>query len=368
MIRKYVLPLIAAAGLLFAVGTVVRGNQPVPAAAPVAEPAKAPFESYVAGAGLIEASTENIAVGTPVSGIVTGIHVKVGDRVETGAPLFEIDDRDLVAELAVRETNLRSAEANLAKLREMPRREDLPPAEAQLRETEASLADAKNQLKLAESVRDPRAISREDLARRRFAVGVAEARLARASADLEKLRAGAWQPDLEIAAAAVAAARSQVEQTRTEIDRRVVRALEPGQILQVKTRVGEFAQAGMLATPLMMLGNESTLHVRVDVDENDAWRFEPGAQAVAFVRGNPALQTKLRFERTEPYVIPKVSLTGQSSERVDTRVLQVIYSLEDGRLPVYVGQQMDVFISAPSLESAGHAALVARPASEEPRS
>jgi HlyD family secretion protein len=118
----------------------------------------------------------------------------------------------------------------------------------------------------------------------------------------------------------------------------------------------------------MMLGNESTLHVRVDVDENDAWRFEAGAQAVAFVRGNPALQTKLRFERTEPYVIPKVSLTGQSSERVDTRVLQVIYSLEDGRLPVYVGQQMDVFISAPSLESAGHAALVARPASEEPRS
>jgi hypothetical protein len=92
--------------------------------------------------------------------------------------------------------------------------------------------------------------------------------------------------------------------------------------------------------------------VRVDIDQNDAWRFRSGEPAMAFVRGNPELRTPLQFERVEPYVIPKISLTGQSSERVDTRVLQIIYSFDQSGLPVYVGQQMDVFIQAPPAGSA----------------
>jgi hypothetical protein len=59
----------------------------------------------------------------------------------------------------------------------------------------------------------------------------------------------------------------------------------------------------------------------------------------------------MRFVRFEPYVVPKKSLTGDSTERVDTRVLQVIYSFDRGSLPIYVGQQMDVFIDAPDREN-----------------
>jgi RND family efflux transporter MFP subunit len=298
MIRKYVLPLIAAFGLAFAIVSVVRGSQPIPAAPPVAQPAKPPFASYVAGAGINEASTENIAIGSPVGGIVTKVHVKVDDVVKAGDVLFEIDDRDLRAMRL--------------------------PAAARVNEAEANLARSRVLLKLAESVPDKRAISAEDLSNRRSAVAIGEASLL--------------------------AAKAQVEQIDIELDRRQVRALVSGQILQVKTRPGEFAAAGVMATPLMLLGNNDRLHVRVDIDENDAWRFAKGASAVAFVRGNPELETALHFVRTEPYVVPKVSLTGMSSERVDTRVLQVIYSLEEGALPVYVGQQMDVFIQAPPME------------------
>ena len=119
-----------------------------------------------------------------------------------------------------------------------------------------------------------------------------------------------------------------------------------GEVLQVKVRPGEYAQAGPLATPLMLLGDVSKVHVRVDIDENDAWRFRPGAKAQAFVRGNRDLQAALEFVRVEPYVVPKRSLTGESTERVDTRVLQVLYSFDPRELPVYVGQQMDVFVEA----------------------
>jgi hypothetical protein len=95
---------------------------------------------------------------------------------------------------------------------------------------------------------------------------------------------------------------------------------------------------------LILLGNLDKLHVRVDIDENDAWRFQPDAPAVAYIRGNPQFKTDLSFEYVEAYVVPKRSLTGDSTERVDTRVMQAVYSFKRGKLPVYPGQIMDVYI------------------------
>ena len=100
----------------------------------------------------------------------------------------------------------------------------------------------------------------------------------------------------------------------------------------------------MLANAADPARQRDPLHVRVDVDENDAWRVRTGAPAVGFLRGNKEISTPLNFVRFEPYVVPKKSLTGDTTERVDTRVLQVIFSFTRGDLPIYVGQQMDVFI------------------------
>jgi HlyD family secretion protein len=96
----------------------------------------------------------------------------------------------------------------------------------------------------------------------------------------------------------------------------------------------------------MLLGDDTNLHVRVDIDENDAWRFRPCAGAVASARGNPDIKTPLQYVRTDPDVVPKVLLTGDTTQRTDARVLQVVYSFDPKSLPLYVGQQMDVFIEA----------------------
>lgn len=298
MIRKYLLPLLAAVGVAIAIVAVVIDNRQVSAARPAVQAPRPPFAAYVSGAGIIEASSGNIAVGTPVSGIVTAIYVKWGDHVKPGDRLFTIDDRDLQARLL--------------------------PALAKVKEAAARLAQARDQLRLAESVPDRRAISVEEMDNRRSAVAIDEA--------------------------ALVSAQAQVRQIRLEIERRTVRALEPGQILQIRIRPGEFASSSDLAaTPLMLLGSDARLYLRVDVDENDAWRVRPGAEAMAFVRGNPDFRTPLRFERIDPYVVPKTALTGNSTERVDTRVLQVVYSFDPAALPAaYVGQQMDVFIQTAS--------------------
>src|SRR5579864_309001 len=323
MIRKYVLPLLAVLGVAVAIVMVIEGNRTAPVVQPVTQPANAPFSSYIFGPGIVEASTENIAVGTPVSGIVTAVFVKWGDRVRTGGPLFKVDTRDLDSQLLPANAKVKEVEAQLL------------PASAKVKEAEATLAKAENQLKVGEGLEPGVSISAEEMANRRFDVESDKAIIASAQAQVEQINAQ------------VASANAQVGQIEREIALRTIRAPISGRILQMKTRLGEYAQSGVLSTPLMLLGDDTRLHVRVDIDENDAWRFQPCASAMASVRGNPELKATLQYVRTDPDVIPKVLLTGDATQRTDTRVLQVVYSFDPGSLPAYVGQLTDVFIEAP---------------------
>lgn len=317
MLRKYLLPLLAVAGFLFGVFTAVRGNQPPPVTPAVVEPAASPFPAFIAGSGIVEASTRNIEIGTPLSGVVSEVAVQVGDKVRAGDTLFRLDPRQYVAQEAVKRAALAKAKADVG-------------------QAQAELNDAAMLLRLAQAVTDRRAISTEELDRRRNAAAIAKARL-------EAMRAAVEQAEADLAAVA------------TDLDRLTVRAPVNGEVLQVNLRSGEFATAGALSTPLLLLGNLEQLHVRVDIDENDAWRFRRAARAVAYLRGNPKFRVDLQFAYVEPYVVPKKSLTGDSTERVDTRVLQALYRFDPAALPAYVGQQMDVFIEAAAENSAGQA-------------
>jgi HlyD family secretion protein len=341
MIRKYVLPLLAVIGVAAAIAMVMQGNRSAPVPQPVTQPANTPFSSYIFGPGVVEASTENIAVGTPVSGIVTTIYVKWGDHVRTGDPLFKVDSRDLDAQLLPANAKVKEVEAQLL------------PANARVNEAQATLAKAENRLKVGEGLEPGVSISAEEMANRRFDVAINKATLASAEAQVEQIKTQ------------IASAEAQVGQIRAQIELHTIRAPVPGRILQMKMRLGEYAQTGVLSTPLMLLGDDTTLHVRVDIDESDAWKFQPCASAVASVRGNPELKATLQYVRTDPDVIPKVLLTGDTTQRTDTRVLQVVYSFDPGSLPVYVGQLTDVFIEAPTVSAnTAHATNPARPCGE----
>lgn len=300
MIRKVILPIVAVVGLVLAVFTVRASGRKTPATIPVAPPPQASFANYIAGAGLIEASTENIALGTITPGVVMRVDVAVGAVVKKGDSLFAVDDRELNAQLAIEDAAIASANAE----------------------------SANRDREYARLQRAGEAASRDELDK------------------------AYWQA--EIAKAQLTAAKARHQAVLVDLDRRIVKAPVDGTILRVETRVGEYAGTGPVASPLMLIGDVQTLHVRVDVDENDAWRVKPNAAAEAAVRGNGRLRTPLQFVRIEPYVLPKRSLTGESSERVDTRVLQVIYAFDAEAFEkangtkVYPGQQLDVFIEGPS--------------------
>jgi HlyD family secretion protein len=306
--KRLVLPLVGVLATLWATFSIARTHPRRESTQPPAPPPLSDFPSTVAAVGLVEASTENISVGTPLPGVVAKVFVTAGQMVKAGDPLFELDARHLRADLGVKEQARAAARARADVAR-------------------ARLEDLQRQLEFAEQVKDRRAISAEELTRRRSAVQTGGA-------------------ELEEAMAQIAAAGAQAQAAQVELERAVVRAPIDAEVLQVKVRAGEFAPAAPTATPLVLLGRSKPLHVRVDVDEHEGWRVRAGAEGVGHLRGNADVKTPLHFVRFEPFVVPKRSLTGDSTERVDTRVLQVIYRVERDDIPLFVGQQLDVFIDA----------------------
>src|SRR5215471_14841457 len=283
---------LAIAGIGATVVMVARLNGQSPIKPPPIDPSPKPYAVSVAASGIIEAMSDNVAIGVPDSALVAKVHVKVSDTIQEGQPLFTLDTRELQAQLAVNEANTTVAGATLHRL--------------------------EDQLSRFKCVNDPRAVSQDEVRTKEHDVAVAQAQLE--------------------------AARAQVSQNKVRLERLTVLAPRTGTILQVNIRAGEYASA----TPkdaAMILGDVEHLQVRADVDEQNAPRLQAGQAATAYLKGDTTEPIPLEFVRIEPYVIPKVSLTGASTERVDTRVLQVIYSFaRPDKRPVYVGQQVDLFV------------------------
>lgn len=274
---------------------------------PVPPPAK-PFQSSIAGTGLLEALSENVSIGVPVPGLVSEVMVKVSDQVKEGDVLMKIDDRELRAQLVTQKANVAVAKAAVEV-------------------KAANLAKVQDTLDRLNSVGDKRAISMDDLKNRTNDVLVAKA-------------------DAESAKAQLHAAEAAVQASEMLLERLTIKAPRAGSILQVNIRPGEFASTQPRLAPII-LGDLEKLQIRCDIDEQNAVRVRPGMTAKAYVKGDRENAIPLSFVRIEPFVIPKTSLTGSSTERVDTRVLQVIYSLQIPKdRTLYVGQQVDVFMDA----------------------
>jgi HlyD family secretion protein len=308
---RYGTILAAVAGVfaIFGIARLQAERRIPPSTDPPLPPAPRPYAQSVSATGIIESLSENVAIGVPQAGLVTEVKVAVNDRVKSGDILFSLDDRDL-----------RAQELTIRARQEVSR--------AKVVVSDAQLTKLKFQLSRLSSVTDPRAVSLDDLENRRQDVAVAEAQLLGARADL-------------------AATGSELESVALLIERLTIRAPRDGSVIQVNIRAGEFA-ATSPKNPAMIVGETDRLQVRVDVDEQNSIRIRPGQKGHASLKGNPSVTFPLDFVRVEPFVIPKVSLTGAGTERVDTRVLQVIFSLDRPKdPPIYVGQQVDVFIEAP---------------------
>ncbi|WP_336987358.1 efflux RND transporter periplasmic adaptor subunit [Altererythrobacter aquiaggeris] len=311
--NRKILPVIAVVGLILAAIFIWRGLPDRQLEEPDRQPPRATGalanSARVAGSGVVEPSSEIIDVGTALSGLVTDLRVQPGDYVSKGQPLFVVDDRAARA---------RTQEASAA----------IGEARAAIAEAQSAQATARRQLALYRSVDDPAAVSRAEVIRAEGDANAASQRLTLAQSRLR-------------------AAQASANSAQTELGRLTVRAPITGEILAVNIRPGEYvATQGGSGVPFIQMGQTRPLYIRVDIDENEAGRVDLGAAAIVSPRGLAEQQVKADFVRAEPLVVPKRSLTNSAAERVDVRVLQVLYQLPDTDGLFRVGQQIDAFIPA----------------------
>ena len=314
------------------------------------------YDNGVAGVGIIEPASEMIALAIERGGVVNRVDVVAGTFVKTGQPLFAIDARNYEASVAQAEALVAAQDAAIASIDQnlILQRDTIDQATANLDSAEAELARASLDQK-----RYGVLVAGGWASRQRFESVTADHQKANASAAAAKAALASARQQAAVvtsqrheAEAKLAQAQGALRAARADLDKTVVKAPVDGVVLKVNVRLGEYAAAGVLPSALMTMGTVNPLHVRVDIDETDSWRVRPDSPAFARMRGNPEVSVPLRFVRCEPYVLPKRSLSGDTSERVDTRVLQVIYAFAPEDFPAFVGQQVDVFIKSPTRSGA----------------
>ncbi len=311
---RHILPIVGVLALALAIWFVATTQPDRQTTAPAIAPPTAPQAQAgrtVSGAGVVEPSSELIEIGAQRPGLVTQVAVAPGERVTRGQLLLSIDARDASSRLG-------EAQAAVGLARE------------RVDQARVDLAAAQRQYSLYASVRDPRAVAEQQVIDRRSARDQAAARLQVARAELRQ-------------------AEAQASSARTEVGLSDVRAPRSATVLQVNTRTGQYATAGPgpgNQDPLMVLGETNPLHVRIDIDENEIDRVALGSASIVSPRGNSRRRVRALFVRAEPLVRPKRSLTNSSTERVDVRVLQLIYALPADVQGFFVGQQVDAYIPA----------------------
>lgn len=304
---------LASLGLMGAIlFTCMRGTPTLPPPQHLATPSSSPFENSISGNGFVEANTQNIQVGSFSSGIVSQVFVKPGDHVQTKQPLFELDKRSAEAQVALDTVAVETARHAV----------DV---------AEAKRLEANDQYQRAQKVKDGY-LSAEETKKREYAVRQLDASLLGAKTQLKE-------------------AESKLQLSQIALDKLTVLAPVDGLICKVNVRVGEYVSEAIQSQAFVVMGNDQPLHVRVQLDEHDAWRMSKDAKAVAFLPGCDNASIPLIFVRLEPYAGPKQQLSGDSRDIVDTRVVEIIYATQPPlKYPLYVGQQVDVFVEDKTVE------------------
>jgi HlyD family secretion protein len=356
---------LASAGVLIGVASAVYYGIERKAQSPVFNPAPNPYVAGLYANGIVQSDQQNgtnTALYPEVPGTVVQIAVSEGQQVKQGDTLIRLDDSVQRATAEQLRAQAQAAKAALAELRAQPRPESLAVVSAQVEVAEATLKMNKDTFDKLEGVNriTPDLVSRDQLDTAANAVRVATANVAVARRQYDLSKAGAWSYDVQAQTQQYVALDKARRSAEALLEKYTIRAPVDGAVLSIQTAVGSYASAqGTYDTisgsnaPLIIMGGGTgdQLSVRCYIDEILIQRLALSANTPAqlFIRGT-TVSIPLQYVRVQPYVSPKIQLSSGRTERVDLRVLPVIFRLKkpsDVRL--YPGQLVDVYIGEPAV-------------------
>jgi HlyD family secretion protein len=328
---------------------------------PAFSPASNPYPSGIYANGIIEsfqANGSNINIYPEVPGVVVRVLVSEGQQVAAGEPLLQIDDSIQRATVEQLKAQAEAAQAMLAELRAQPRKENLEVVKAQMDAAQASLKTARDTRDKQQSSYDidPASISKDALDTAVNAEKVAQANLEVARRQFELTRAGAWIFDIENQEKQAQALAKQYAASSALLAKYAVKAPVDGIVMSVGATVGSYVSPqGAYDTytqafdPVAVMSTaKGTLAVRCYIDEILIPRLPPTDKldAQMFIRGTN-VKVPLTFVRVQPYVSPKIELSNERQERVDLRVLPLIFRFEPPQgVEVFPGELVDIYVAA----------------------
>jgi HlyD family secretion protein len=357
--RNRILFAISGAGVVLAlVSAYLFAQQPKPQP-PLFSPAANPYAQGIYSEGLIEsdqAQGENINLYPEVNGPITQIQTSEGQLVHRGDALLTIEDS---VQRATTEQLRSQADAALAMLNELkaePRPENLAVANAQVDNAQANLKNVQDALAKQEHSyeMDHRSISMDALDNARNAEKIAATNLEVVRRQYTLIKAGAWIYDVQNQERQYTALSKAYAASAALLAKYTIRAPADGVVLTVQTGAGSYVSPqGAYDSytqgydPLIVMATpQGHLEVRAYIDEIliDRLPDPEKMQAEMFIRGTQT-HVPLNFAHIQPYVSPKIELSDGRQERVDVRVLPVIFRFENSKsLHLYPGQLVDVYV------------------------
>lgn len=330
-----------------------------PALPPVFAPASNPYAKGIYADGILESEQsngKNINIYPEIAGTVQQILVAEGQTIRKGMPLLRIDDSVQRAVVSQRMAEAQAAQTRLQELKAEPRKETLDVADAQVKSAQARLKAAEDTLgkqKAAYEI-NPKSVSKDAFDNAVNAVAVAQANLQVAQRQYDLTKAGAWIYDIRNQERQYNALHSSYLSSQALLAKYTLRAPTDGIVLSINTAIGSYiSPQGVYDTytqgsvPVLVLGTpQSSLHVRCYVDEILVPRLPPPSRMKAQMsRRGSNMRVQLDYVRTQPYVSPKIELSNQRKERVDVRVLTIIFKLHKPQNSnLYPGELVDVYI------------------------
>lgn len=275
--------------------------------------------------GIVE--YEERQLGFELAGRVERVAVRRGDVFADGQVLATIDDAlDRLARGA-RADNVETARQELALLEAGTRREDVAALAAQVRAAAASENLLRKVAERARALHDTNSISQTELDRANADLERATGERKSAEQRLAALQHGARTEELARASARLDAATKELAMAEERVDRHALKALGPGQVLDVHLEPGEMAAAG---APVVTVADTSRPYAEVFVPQGDLEGINPGVKATVRVDAGHAafpgmvehVASKTEFtprylfsERERPNLVVRVRVRIDDPER-----------------------------------------------------
>jgi multidrug resistance efflux pump len=313
----------------------------------VAAPLPALSAGTAAGPGLVEAPSEEVQVSAQIGGRLERVLVDEGDHVRAGQVVATIEGADFAARVSSARATLSLREAELRRVINGARQQERAEAAAVLAEADAVLANARQEQDRRQNLLREAVVSRAEAEDADRAARVAQARADAAHERFALVTADAREEDRASAESEVALARAALAEAEAELAKTIVRAPIDGVILRRHRKAGESVST-QFDSPIVTIADASVRRVRVDVDEADVAKVAVGQAAYVTADAFGDRRFPGRVVRVGRLLGKKNVHTDQASERVDTKVLETLVQLDDGReLPLGLRVQAFILTSPP---------------------